>query len=301
MGTQIKMVTVAQPRIGFHLVNTIRLSARAARKCINDARIDPCDLGLIINTGIYRYKNTGEPAIAALIQERIGTSRTFKKYNGTKRTFSFDLNNGGCGLITGLEIVNELLSNGEITYGMVVSGDAEPFFCLSKEFSFNPSAAAIILGRSANTEGFSIFRNYAFPEYSDQFSGSTSYNTVAGNVRGRNILYITQKDSYLESCVDCALKSLFNFMDECRVTPGDIDLIITSQSPRGFIDKLKESACLNGNFVDLSNRGNKTFHTAGVAFALKKVWDDNRFRNSGKIIFLAIGSGINVSLTLYKN
>jgi predicted NBD/HSP70 family sugar kinase len=43
------------------------------------------------------------------------------------------------------------------------------------------------------------------------------------------------------------------------------------------------------------------FHTAGPAFALKKVWDDNRFRNSKNVIFLTIGAGINVSLALYQN
>jgi len=36
------------------------------------------------------------------------------------------------------------------------------------------------------------------------------------------------------------------------------------------------------------------FHTAGPAFALMKVWDDNRFSSSRNVIFLAIGSGINV-------
>jgi 3-oxoacyl-[acyl-carrier-protein] synthase-3 len=184
MGTQIKMVSVAQPRFGFHPVNTIRLSARAARLCINDARIDPFDLGLIINTGIYRYKNTGEPAIAALIQERISSNRTSRKYAGAKRTFSFDLNNGGCGLITGMEIVHEFVSNGELSYGMVVSGDSEPFFGLSKEFTFNPSAAAIILTGSADTKGFSMFRTYSYPEYSELFASCTLFNNASRYTKG---------------------------------------------------------------------------------------------------------------------
>ena len=47
--------------------------------------------------------------------------------------------------------------------------------------------------------------------------------------------------------------------------------------------------------------GNMVFHTAGLAFALKKVWDENRFKSSKNIIFLTIGSGINVSIALYQN
>jgi 3-oxoacyl-[acyl-carrier-protein] synthase III len=81
----------------------------------------------------------------------------------------------------------------------------------------------------------------------------------------------------------------------------DIDLIIPSQSPLGFTDKLKKRVGMNGNFIEIRKTGNMVFHTAGPAFALKKVWDDKRFGSSGNVIFLAIGSGINVSLALYQN
>jgi 3-oxoacyl-[acyl-carrier-protein] synthase III len=302
MGVQIKMVSVARPRFGFHHVNSIRLSARAAGQCLDDARIDPCDIGLLINTGVYRYKNTGEPAIAALIQKIIGSNRTTAKdTDNHKNTFSFDLNNGGCGLLTAIEIVQGLINSGEIVYGMVVTGDSEPFFRLSKEFTFNSAAAAIILARSKNSNGFSMFRTYTYPEYSGELVSSTFYSHAGLHRKGRNILNVIQKESYPDVCVDCAEKSLFNFLDESGIALDDIDLIIPSQSPLGFTDKLKKRVGMNGKFIEIKKTGNMVFHTAGPAFALKKVWDDNRFRNSRNIIFLTIGSGINVSLALYQN
>jgi len=301
MGAQIKMVSVAQPRLGFHHVNSIRLSARAASQCLNNARIDPRDIGLLVNTGIYRYKNTGEPAIAALIQASLSANRTIKKnMDNHKNTFSFDLNNGGCGLLTAIEIVQGLINSGEIVYGMVVTGDSEPFYRLSKEFTFNSAAAAIILARSENSNGFSMFRTYTYPEYSGEFVSSTYYSHE-GHGKGRNILNVMQKETYTDVCVDCAAKSLFNFLDESGMKLDDIDLIIPSQSPLGFTDKLKKRVGMNGNFIEIKKTGNMVFHTAGPAFALKKVWDDNRFGSSKNIIFLTIGSGINVSLALYQN
>jgi 3-oxoacyl-[acyl-carrier-protein] synthase-3 len=302
MGAQIKMVSVARPWFGFHHVNSIRLSARAASQCLDDACIDPCDIGLLINTGVYRYKNTGEPAIAALIQETIGANRTIAKDNDNhKSTFSFDLSNGGCGFLTAIEIVQGSISSGEITYGMVVTGDSEPFYRLSKEFTFNSAAAAIILAGSENSNGFSMFRTYTYPEYSGEFVSSTFYSNIGGHGKGRNILNVMQKESYPDVCVDCAVKSLFSFLDESGKTLNDIDLIIPSQSPLGFTEKLKKRVGMNGNFIEIKKTGNMVFHTAGPAFALKKVWDDNRFRSSKNIIFLTIGSGINVSLALYQN
>jgi len=302
MGVQIKMVSVARPRFGFHHVNSIRLSARAAGQCLTDARIDPCDIGLLINTGIYRYKNTGEPAIAALIQETIGSTRNLiKDTDNHKSTFSFDINNGGCGLLTAIEIVQGSVNSGEIAFGMVVTGDSEPFYRLSREYTFNSAAAAIILAGSKKPAGFSVFRTYTYPEYSGEFVSSTYYSHAGLHRKGRNILNVMQKESYPDVCVDCAAKSLFNFLDESGKRLNDIDLIIPSQSPLGFTDKLKKRLGMNGNFIELKQTGNMVFHTAGLAFALKKVWDENRFKSSKNIIFLTIGSGINVSLALYQN
>jgi 3-oxoacyl-[acyl-carrier-protein] synthase III len=110
-----------------------------------------------------------------------------------------------------------------------------------------------------------------------------------------------QKESYRDVCVDCAARSLYKFMDESGMKLDDIDLIIPSQSPLGFTDKFKKRMGMNGNFIEIKKTGNMVFHTAGPAFALKKVWDDNRFGSSRNVIFLTIGSGINVSLVLYQN
>ena len=147
MGAQIKMVSVARPRIAFHHANSIRLSARAARQCLNDSQTDPFVIGLLINTGVYRYKNTGEPSIAALVQREMSAYKPVN--NNTIKsgsTFSFDINNGGCGFLTGIEIIHSAIVNGEINYGMVVAGDSEPFHGLSENFNihyFGPGTSCL--------------------------------------------------------------------------------------------------------------------------------------------------------------
>jgi len=184
---------------------------------------------------------------------------------------------------------------------MVVAGDSEPFNGLSEKFSFAAAAAAIILSGTADSRGFSLFRTYSFPEYSDELVSRTSFSNRGWRRKGRNILDVVQKESYSDLCVDCAERSLFRFLDECGQNSDDIDLIIPSQGPLGFANKLNSRLGMNNSFIELTKTGNKVLHTAGAAFALKKVWDDDRFRKSKNIIFLTIGSGINVSITLYKN
>jgi len=302
MGTLIDMVAVTRPRLRFSRGNSIKLSARAAHQCLINSGVKPWDLGLLINTGIYRHRNIGEPAIAALIQEIISAKRANKvNSHNYNNTFSFDLNNGGCGIMTGIEIIHGSLNNSEISYGMVVAGDSEPFPGLSKNFNINSAAAALILSKSNDSRGFCLFRTYSFPEYSGEFISRTVYSIKRRNNRGKNILNIRQQESYPDFCVDCAAKSLSDFLNESGKTLNEIDLIIPSQSPPGFTKRLKTRLDMYDNFIEISQTGNKVFYTAGLAFAIKKVWDDDRFRNSKNIIFLTIGSGINVSLALYRN
>ncbi|MDD5169423.1 MAG: 3-oxoacyl-[acyl-carrier-protein] synthase III C-terminal domain-containing protein, partial [Syntrophales bacterium] len=87
---------------------------------------------------------------------------------------------------------------------------------------------------------------------------------------------------------------------EQRLTPGDIDLLLPSQSPRGFVPELKQRTGLGNKIVDVTERyGN--VHTAGVGMALHQAVADGRFEKSGNIVFLAIGAGITTALALYRN
>ncbi|MFH0842208.1 MAG: hypothetical protein V1903_06265 [Bacteroidota bacterium] len=302
MGTLIKTVSVVMPRISLLPWNSIKMTARAASRCLENAGINPSDLGLLINTGIYRYRNTGEPAIAALVLKAIRARKRRKKaLENPAGTFSFDLNNGGCGLLTGIEIIHTMMNNDEISYGMVVTGDSEPFYGLSEKFDFSTAAAAIILSKSNDFSGFKMFRTYNYPEYSGEFSSCTSFSRKGVNGKRKNVLRIMQKSTYTDSCVKCAVKSLYEFLDESGKRLDEIDLIISSQSPGGFINGMKNYIG-NGNKIILpEGKGKKVLHTAGPAFALKKAFNENRFMNSGNIIFLTVGSGISVSITLYTN
>jgi 3-oxoacyl-[acyl-carrier-protein] synthase-3 len=302
MGTKIEMVSVAQPWFNFFPANSIKLTARVALKCLKGTQINASDVGLLINTGIYRYTNLGEPAIAALIQNKISShTKQTTEINRSGRTFSFDLNNGGCGWLTGIQILQELMLSEKIDYGMIVTGDSEPFYGLSENFNFKTAAAAIILSRSDDSKGFTQFRSYSYPDHTEELTSSTYYDNVIKKSKRRNILHIKQKNTYPDLCADYASASLNDFLNELGLKSKDIDLIISSQSPEGFISKMTNYAELKNNFIEIRRRGKKELHTAGPAFALKKAWDDNRFNASRNIIFMTVGSGINVSLAHYLN
>lgn len=306
MGTVIRMVCVTKPMFRFSSAGSIELSAKAAKQCVAAAGIDPCDIGLLINTGIYRHKNTGEPAIAAIIQNRIGANTAKRKEGNSpidtnKSTFSFDLNNGGCGWMTAIQITDSFLQTGEIINGMIVTGDSEPFKGLSEKFRFESAAAAIILSKTEGSGGFSFFRSYSYTDHNKEFISNTHFGHMKGRLGRNNILSVGQQESYPDSCIERSFESLNKYLSETGLQLSEIDLIISSQSPDGFIPGLKKRTGLYEKLVETGMPGNKELHTAGPAFALKKIWDDKRFSSSKNILFLTVGAGINISFALYRN
>lgn len=298
------MVAIAGPRFNLIVEGSIHQTSRAAKRCLIKAGLDSSCLGLLINTGVYRDKHIVEPAIASFIQRKISTIFVNRSHSvppgDLEGTFSFDVNNGGCGLITGMQLIDGFIHSGRIQQGMVVTGDAEPFRGLSKSFDFAPAAAAIILSAAVDGEGFTRFKTYTFPKYKDAFE-SHIYGTSWKNKRkNRNVLFISEKENYLDLCVECATQSLKNFLSEADLTLPEIDLVISSQSPKGFVSKLKIQCDLADRIVDVDTSKGE-IHTAGPAFALEKAWNDGRFEQARNILFLSVGSGITTALALYRN
>ncbi|HON24252.1 MAG TPA: 3-oxoacyl-[acyl-carrier-protein] synthase III C-terminal domain-containing protein, partial [Syntrophales bacterium] len=80
----------------------------------------------------------------------------------------------------------------------------------------------------------------------------------------------------------------------------DIDLIIPSQSPRGFLKELRKKKGLEDKLVDVTDKM-ANVHTAGIGFALERVRSNGRFAAAKNCVFLTVGAGLTASVALYRN
>src|SRR5215469_15262038 len=110
MGTRIAAAS-ALISSGGRKVSARRLADDAARACLAEAGRHSDDIDMLINTGIYSEDHLGEPALAALIQEDIGANPV-EPPGGGRGTFSFDLLNGSCGVLTAVQLESGLLQSG---------------------------------------------------------------------------------------------------------------------------------------------------------------------------------------------
>ncbi len=86
MGTVIDRLDVT--RGGWRTRHSaLHLAVSAAQTCLERAGRNADDLDLLVNVGLYRDRNLGEPALAALIQEDIG-AHPEDPHDDTHGTFS---------------------------------------------------------------------------------------------------------------------------------------------------------------------------------------------------------------------
>ncbi|WP_067813934.1 hypothetical protein [Nocardia inohanensis] len=129
------------------------LAARAGRAALEQAGVSPDHIGLIINAGVFRDSNISEPAVAALIQKRLEVGLEYR--TGRLPAFSFDLLNGGNGVVHSLMAAQTFIAAGDLEYALVVAGDTHPSLEREVEgFPYTPTGAALLLRLSGDAGGF---------------------------------------------------------------------------------------------------------------------------------------------------
>jgi len=292
MGTIIRSVGTAKSVFDGTF---LRLIFRAADRCLRNGRVNARDVGMILNAGVYNENHQGEPAIATLIQNRLQPyyirNRMFSKEPGN--TLSFDIHNGGGGILDALQVADSFIASGEIEYGLIVAGDTKPSAGASRNYNYFPSAGAVLLSQGSGGKGFGRFKSKTYPEHINDLTSSTNWDT------GKFRFIIEQKACYLEDCIRCAEDATKAFLDEEDLYPEDIDLLITSQSPPGFRGKFINKIGFKDKMTTKEN--SNEIYSSGLVFSLSNVFNDKKFNISKNVLFLTVGSGITVSLSLYRN
>lgn len=292
MGSSIETINISHPNM-FINRDYISCAKKAASRCLKEHNGVSFPLGMIISTAIFRDNHVVEPALSSLILGEL-IKYPFIKHtkvsNQLNKVITFDLNNGACGLIQAIQLVDGYIQSGKIESGMIIAGDS----INPKVTGLNISkgAAAIVLSRSNSGKGFIDFQNDTYYEYHDD---SVSYSHFSNQK-----LHLTNEiaESFKDNAIECASLSFEKFLDRNKIKSTDIDLLVGSQHPKGFLTEF----CTNYGLLDkmvIPDNNNKVYHTAAPLFTLHSVFSTNRIRSAKRILFITVGSGITTSFALY--
>jgi 3-oxoacyl-[acyl-carrier-protein] synthase-3 len=302
MGTRIEAVATAHAGRGPFRKGALKLADAAARACLARAHLEAGDIDLLLNAGLYREDNLAEPALAALIQEDIGANPGHPPRAGAHGTFSFDVANGGCGVLTALELLDGFVRSGTIQTGLVVASDSEPDD--SESFPFPTVGGAVLVRPTRDGEGFVDFAFETFDEAAGHFESAINWHDKAWHLplsrTGANVLAVVQGDEYERRAIECAEEATRRFLARHEVGARSIDLWILSQSPVGFSDGLAARLDLARASVAHVADEFRGAHTASPIAALDAAIESGKFAEVRTILFATVGAGIVVGLALYR-
>jgi 3-oxoacyl-[acyl-carrier-protein] synthase III len=303
MGAYIDAVRALTSR-GLRRPTARGLADAAARSCFASAGRDPGDVDMLINAGIYREDNMGEPALAALIQEDIGANLGQPPLGG-RGTFSFDLLNGTCGVLSAIQLESGLLRSGVIRLGAVVTSDVGPKLKDPGSAPFRPAGGAMLLAWDDTEAGFTDFGTETFPEYQDLFVSGLMWQERQGlrvprRGAGQNQLVIDVKPGYQARLADCAEEAAHRFLRLLGMSIGDIDLLVPAPSPPGFPDAVRVRLGVPGDRVAYVAEDLAGAYTTGLIAALQSAVRSGRLGEARNTLMLAAGAGITVALAIYR-
>ncbi len=303
MGTRIE-AACALTSHGLRKPSARHLADAAARTCLAHAGKEPGDVDMLVNAGIYREDNMGEPSLAALIQEDLGANLGEPPI-GVHGTFSFDLANGTCGVINAIQIESGLLRSGVIRLGAIVTSDVNPNLKDPGTAPFQPSGGALLLSRDDSIPGFTDFCTETFPEYEELFTSGLVWQgrrrlRVPGRPAGQSHMVIDEKPGYQARLADCAEDATRRFLARLGMGIGEIDLLVPASSSPDFLDPLRARLGIPGDRVAYTGEDLAGAYTTGPIAALQAAMKSGRLGEARNTLMLAAGAGITVALALYR-
>jgi 3-oxoacyl-[acyl-carrier-protein] synthase III len=298
MGTIIEATATAIAQERSMAPGALEAVDAAARSCLDRAGRTAGELDLLINAGVYHDKILSEPAFASLIQEDIGANLSHPPGAG-HGTFSFDVYNGACGLLTGIHLVDGMLASGTAKLGMVVASDMDPEPGVSRGFSFPAVGGAVLLSTVASRAGFTAFQFATFPEFAELFQGYVNWQEDAGHGLahpGRNILTVEIAESYPARALECAESTARELAAAQALDLAEVDLLVATASVPGFADALATRLGVPAVRVASPSDGLAHAHTAAPAVALESVG----LPAGSTTLFVSVGAGITAAAALYR-
>jgi 3-oxoacyl-[acyl-carrier-protein] synthase III len=278
-------------------LGALELADAAARSCLERADRTAEELDLLINAGVFHDRILSEPAFASLIQEDIGANLGHPAAAG-HGTFSFDIYNGACGLLTGIHLIDGMLESGTVELGMVVASDMDPEPGVSEGFTFPGVGGAVLLSADNSRAGFTAFQFATFPEFAELFQSYVEWQDEArlGTAGGRNILTVEIAESYVARALECAESTVRELAVAQALDLAEVDLLVATASVPGFADGLATRLGVPADRVALPPDGLASAHTAAPAVALESA----AVATESTALFVSAGAGITVAVALYR-
>jgi 3-oxoacyl-[acyl-carrier-protein] synthase-3 len=271
--------------------SALRLADEAARRCLDDAGVLPTDVDLLVNTGLYRDRNLGEPALASLVQEDVGINPEDPHPVG-HGSFSFDVANGACGVLTAMQIADRFLQAGTIERALIVASDADPGHHLAPSFPFRPAGGALLCVHDDTQQGLGEFR------WTTSADDGRAWRATLRSEGSHNRLRIEMGATFCDEAGMAAAKAAGEALAVAGLTPADLAVVVASPGNPAFARSFTSHSGIDPDRVIVS--GDEALHTASFLDALDYAQKNSLLPRNSTALFVCAGSGITAGAAVYR-
>lgn len=294
MGTIIKATGISTNRASSSSVDH---AVEAGLACLKAGGVEVKDIDLLINVGVYRDENIGEPAMAALIQKGLGVKCDYFRGQAEQAPFSVDLMNSSCGLINAIQVSESLLKIKKIKYALIVSSDAHPSKKMNANFPFSCFGGAMLL--EYTDDDATGFKQYAFKNSKTIDHSLTGYVDLSErDTDARDRITVNIPADYYTEILKFTIETVGDFLSSTGADRSNLKLV-APQINEGFGKKVALSTGLNdASIIDLYKEYGDA-HSSALIMAYHLAIQNGQYKKDDPILFVAAGAGLSAACTLY--
>jgi 3-oxoacyl-[acyl-carrier-protein] synthase-3 len=277
-------------------VATSDLAAEAARLAIERADLTPADIDFIVvgtTTPDMLF-----PSTACLLQSKIGATNAW----------GFDLFAACSGFTYGLTTAAQFVASGASRNALVVGADV-----MSSIIDYTDRATCVIFGDGAGAAvvqasdsqeiGIIDFENYV-----DGSGGPALCMPAGGSLHPASAETIEKRMHYVKQdgqtvfrfAVRNTEEACRRILDRNRISPSEIDLLVSHQANRRIIESAAEKLGLplSKVVINIEHYGNTT--AATIPLALDDAVKNCRLKRGDLVLLVSVGAGFTVGSILLR-
>jgi 3-oxoacyl-[acyl-carrier-protein] synthase-3 len=275
-------------------MTTSDLAAAAARKCLELAKVDACDVDLIVVATMS--PDTRMPSSACHLQRKLGTSAA-----------SFDVNAACAGFMFGLTTAAQFVKTGCSKRALIVGADimsqtVNP--ADKKTFPlFGDGAGAVLLGPGDSEQGLVSYTLGSDGEGADLLcipaGGSREPITAQGLRENRQFVYMNGRPVF-KWAVRLVADSIRGALAHADLTVNDVDFVVLHQANVRIIDAIANDLKIDRDklIINLDRYGNTS--AASIPLALDEAVRDDRIHAGDLVLMCGFGAGLTWGTALVR-
>lgn len=265
---------------------TSQFAVEASRRAIENARLDPADIDLIICATVSPDQIL--PSTGCLIQAELGSHRAA----------AFDLAAACSGFLYGLTMANQMVRSGQSRYALVVGAEVLSRYVDYTDRStcilFGDGAGAAVLAQTEGERGILATRIYSDGRYAEQLfspGGGTRIPPTAETLSEGLHFYKMRGNELFK----VAVRSMADVSREVLVEAGykadDVRLFIPHQANQRITDAVSDKLKVDSSVVysNIAMHGNTS--SASIPIALDECVEQGRVKEGDLVLLASFGGG----------